>query len=175
MSQIIDQLTLNIKLEDSISLDKFIVCESNKHSLQFIENSLTEDSISNLFYIWGEEGVGKSYLMKAINKEYRKLNKKTFHLSLENSKALSHTILEDLSFMDVMPQTPGHTLVIPKYGTENIFDLPEEYFIHLMDAKQKIAKAIKKDNINPSDRQNKMWIFFFKKRKYFILHIEDSI
>ena len=49
-----------------------------------------------------------------------------------------------LSFMDVMPQTPGHTLVIPKYGTENIFDLPEEYFIHLMDAKQKIAKAIKK-------------------------------
>ena len=46
--------------------------------------------------------------------------------------------------MDVMPQTPGHTLVIPKYGTENIFDLPEEYFIHLMDAKQKIAKAIKK-------------------------------
>ena len=74
MSQILDQLTLNIKLEDSISLDKFIVCESNKHSLQFIENSLTEDSISNLFYIWGEEGVGKSYLMKAINKEYRKLN-----------------------------------------------------------------------------------------------------
>ena len=67
---------LNIKLEDSISLDKFIVCESNKHSLQFIENSFTEDSISNLFYIWGEEGVGKSYLMKAINKEYRKLNKK---------------------------------------------------------------------------------------------------
>ena len=49
-----------------------------------------------------------------------------------------------LSFMDVMPQTPGHTLVIPKYCTENIFDLPEEYFIHLMDAKQKIAKAIKK-------------------------------
>lgn len=102
MSQILDQLTLNIKLEDSISLDKFIVCESNKHSLQFIENSLTGDSISNLFYIWGEEGVGKSYLMKAINKEYRKLNKKTFHLSLENSKALSHTILEDLSFMDVI-------------------------------------------------------------------------
>ena len=49
-----------------------------------------------------------------------------------------------LSFMDVMPQTPGHTLVIPKYSTENIFGLPEEYFIHLMDAKQKIAKAIKK-------------------------------
>ena len=101
MSQHLDQLSLNIKLEDSISLDKFIVCESNKHSLQFIKNSFTKDSISNLFYIWGEEGVGKSYLMKAINKEYRKLNKKR-STSLENLKALSHMILEDLSSMDVI-------------------------------------------------------------------------
>jgi len=45
--------------------------------------------------------------------------------------------------MDVMPQTPGHTLLIPKYGTEDIFNLPEDYFIHLMDAKKRIAKAIK--------------------------------
>jgi len=27
----------------------------------------------------------------------------------------------------------------------------------------------------PTDHQNKMWIYFFKKRKYFILHIEDLI
>ena len=45
--------------------------------------------------------------------------------------------------MDVMPQTPGHTLLIPKYGTEDIFNLPNDYFTHLMDAKQRIAKAIK--------------------------------
>ena len=48
-----------------------------------------------------------------------------------------------LSFMDVMPQTPGHTLLIPKYDTEDIFNLPEDYFIHLMDAKKRIARAIK--------------------------------
>ena len=42
MSQHLDQLSLNIKLEDSISLDKFIVCESNKHSLQFIKNSFNK-------------------------------------------------------------------------------------------------------------------------------------
>ena len=29
--------------------------------------------------------------------------------------------------------------------------------------------------MNPTDHQNKMWIYFFKKRKYFILHIEDLI
>jgi histidine triad (HIT) family protein len=45
--------------------------------------------------------------------------------------------------MDVMPQAPGHTLLIPKYATEDIFNLPEDYFIHLMGAKQRIAKAIK--------------------------------
>jgi len=45
--------------------------------------------------------------------------------------------------MDVMPQTPGHTLLIPKYDTEDIFNLPEDYFIHLMDAKKRIARAIK--------------------------------
>jgi len=29
--------------------------------------------------------------------------------------------------------------------------------------------------LNPTDHQNKMWIYFFKKRKYFILHIEYLI
>jgi len=49
-----------------------------------------------------------------------------------------------LAFMDVMPQAPGHTLVIPKCKTTNLLDLPEEYFPHLMGATQKIAKSIKK-------------------------------
>ncbi len=29
-----------------------------------------------------------------------------------------------LAFMDVMPQSPGHTLVIPKTPAENLYDLP---------------------------------------------------
>ena len=49
-----------------------------------------------------------------------------------------------LAFMDVMPQAPGHTLVIPKCKTTNLLDLPEEYFPHLMRATQKIVKSIKK-------------------------------
>jgi len=28
---------------------------------------------------------------------------------------------------------------------------------------------------DPTDHQDKMWIYFFKNRKYFILHIEDLI
>ena len=58
MSESPDQLSLNIKLDDSVSLDKFIECDSNIDCLTFLRNTLKEDSISNLFYIYG---VGKEW------------------------------------------------------------------------------------------------------------------
>ena len=48
------------------------------------------------------------------------------------------------AFMDVMPQTTGHTLVIPKAPAENIFDLPAEAAAHLIQSTQKVAAAVKK-------------------------------
>ena len=73
-------------------------------------------------------------------------NKENIFAKIIKGEADCVKILENdyiLSFMDVMPQTPGHTLLIPKYDTEDIFNLPEDYFIHLMDAKKRIARAIK--------------------------------
>jgi|SRR5262245_43995082 len=49
-----------------------------------------------------------------------------------------------LAFMDVMPQTDGHTLVIPKEAAENIFDLSPEGATALIQTTQKVAKAVKK-------------------------------
>ena len=97
-----DQLSLNVKLDDSVSLEKFIKCESNNSSLEFLKSSISEDSISNLFYIWGSEGVGKSYIMQALNKEFTNLDKKTLHLSLGNSKITSHEIFQNLGSLDVL-------------------------------------------------------------------------
>jgi len=74
-------------------------------------------------------------------------NKENIFAKIIKGEADCVKILENdyiLSFMDVMPQTPGHTLLIPKYDTEDIFNLPEEYFTFLMDAKKRIARAIKK-------------------------------
>ena len=48
-----------------------------------------------------------------------------------------------LAFMDVMPQTPGHTLVIPKFPAENIFDLDPEYAAAMAKTVKKIAPAVK--------------------------------
>ena len=49
-----------------------------------------------------------------------------------------------LAFMDVMPQTEGHVLVIPKEAAENIFDLSAEGAGALIATTQNVAKAVKK-------------------------------
>src|SRR5471032_1811291 len=49
-----------------------------------------------------------------------------------------------LAFMDVMPQSPGHTLIVPKEAAENILDLSAEGLAAMMATSQKIAKAVKK-------------------------------
>jgi histidine triad (HIT) family protein len=55
---------------------------------------------------------------------------------LENSKVLA--------FMDLMPQAPGHTLIIPKYETSDLLGLPEDYMQPMLKTTQEIAVAVKK-------------------------------
>ena len=49
-----------------------------------------------------------------------------------------------LAFMDVMPQSEGHTLVIPKWAAENLFDLPQEQLTATILTTQRVARAVKK-------------------------------
>lgn len=46
-----------------------------------------------------------------------------------------------LAFMDVMPQSDGHTLVIPKLQVTNLFDIAPEELGKLIATTQLIAKA----------------------------------
>ncbi|MCF3639089.1 HIT family protein [Rhizobium sp. TRM95111] len=58
----------------------------------------------------------------------------------------SHKVYEDddtLAFMDVMPQSPGHTLVIPKVPSRNILDAAPETLAKLVLVVQKVAVAAK--------------------------------
>lgn len=48
-----------------------------------------------------------------------------------------------LAFMDVMPQAPGHLLVIPKTGSRNLLDAEPEVLSTLMPVVQKLANAAK--------------------------------
>lgn len=49
-----------------------------------------------------------------------------------------------LAFMDVMPQSDGHTLVLPKAEAENIFDLDPQMAAAVIKGGQKIARAVRK-------------------------------
>ena len=46
-----------------------------------------------------------------------------------------------LAFLDIMPRTPGHTLVIPKAPARNILDISPEDFAHVARGSHKIAAA----------------------------------
>ncbi len=54
-----------------------------------------------------------------------------------------HEDEQTLAFMDIMPQSPGHTLVIPKTPAENLFDLPPDALQALILSTQTVARAVK--------------------------------
>ncbi len=59
----------------------------------------------------------------------------------------AHKVYEDahtLAFMDIMPRTDGHTLVIPKTPSRNLLDIDPEDLCHVMRTVQKIARAVRK-------------------------------
>lgn len=61
-------------------------------------------------------------------------------------EADAHVVLEDehcLAFMDVMPQNPGHTLVIPREPATDLFQLSAENLMHLARTTQRVARAVK--------------------------------
>jgi len=58
----------------------------------------------------------------------------------------SHRIYEDsdtVAFMDVMPQAPGHVLVLPKAPSRNLLDADPVVLAKTIPVVQKIANAVK--------------------------------
>jgi histidine triad (HIT) family protein len=56
----------------------------------------------------------------------------------------SQKVYEDdkaFAFLDIMPRSPGHTLVIPKAQARTILDIGADDLSHLMKTVQKIAQA----------------------------------
>ncbi len=46
-----------------------------------------------------------------------------------------------LAFLDIMPRSPGHTLVIPKAPVRNILDIAPDDLAHVVKVAQRIARA----------------------------------
>lgn len=48
---------------------------------------------------------------------------------------------DTLAFMDIMPQSPGHCLVIPKVAGENLLDTPAASLAAAISTTQRLARA----------------------------------
>ncbi len=48
-----------------------------------------------------------------------------------------------LAFMDAMPQSDGHTLIIPKCEAQTLFDIEPEALARLIVTTQRVAKAVR--------------------------------
>ena len=58
-----------------------------------------------------------------------------------------HKVYEDadtLAFMDIMPQSAGHTLVVPKAAGEDVFSTPPAAVAAAIRTAQKVARAVNK-------------------------------
>lgn len=58
----------------------------------------------------------------------------------------AHKVLEDddvIVLMDVMPQGPGHTLVVPKTASRNLLDADPAVLAKLLPVVQRVARAVK--------------------------------
>jgi histidine triad (HIT) family protein len=56
----------------------------------------------------------------------------------------SYKVFEDdkaLAFLDIMPRSTGHTLVLPKAPARNILDIGPDDLAHVMMVAQKVARA----------------------------------
>jgi histidine triad (HIT) family protein len=56
----------------------------------------------------------------------------------------AYKVYEDdkvLAFLDIMPQAPGHTLVVPKSAARNILDIAPDDLAYLIKVTQKIAQT----------------------------------
>lgn len=67
----------------------------------------------------------------------------------------SEIVYEDehtLAFLDINPVNPGHTLIIPKKRSTNLYDIESESWAHVMETARilapKIKEAMNADGIN---------------------------
>lgn len=62
---------------------------------------------------------------------------------------------DTVAFLDIMPDVPGHTLVIPKKKARNIFDIDAESWSNVAETARKIAPVVR-DAVGATGMQIRM-------------------
>lgn len=59
----------------------------------------------------------------------------------------SYKLYEDeytYAFLDIFPQHPGHSLIVPKIEVDHFSDVPEPYYSAIFHTAKKLSKALQK-------------------------------
>ncbi len=124
-----EQLHLNVQLDDSVSLDKFIECDSTQDFLKILKNSINDQSVSNFYCIWGQEGRGKSYIMQGLHSKYLQENKKTFNFSFKDKRLTSPEILSNLESLEALFIEDFESMEMSEDWERAMFNLINECYI----------------------------------------------
>lgn len=71
----------------------------------------------------------------------------TVFTKIINGELPSYKIYEDdktCAFLDIEPEAPGHTLVVPKIEVGKLYELPDDYYQAVMATVKKIAQHMEK-------------------------------
>ena len=129
MNKLPEQLHLNVQLDDSVNLDNFIRCDSTKDFLKIISNTAEDNSISNFYLIWGNEGRGKSYVMRALHRKYLEDSKQSFYFSFKDKKVTSSEILTNLDSLEAVFIEDLHSMEISVDWEKAMFNFINECYI----------------------------------------------
>jgi DnaA family protein len=93
------QLTLNLQLNERVSFDSFIVGDNAQ-----LFNALQNLFVSSEFcwYLWGEQGVGRSHLLQSCAYAANQLQKKVMYIALADHQQLSPDIIRGIEQYDIV-------------------------------------------------------------------------
>ena len=105
------QLNLDVKLDEAINLNNFILCPSTEIILKASKDFVSGSDTIKTFFLWGKKGTGKNYLLHSINREFLEKKLHSAFVSFDNNSLDNPSVLEgleelDVIFIDSMEQFP---------------------------------------------------------------------
>ena len=96
------QLNLDVKLDEAINLNNFIICPSTEIILKASKDFISGSDTTKTFFLWGKKGAGKNYLLHSINREFLEKKLHSAFISFENSLLDNPSVLDGLEDLDVI-------------------------------------------------------------------------
>ena len=96
------QLNLDVKLDETIKLENFIICPSTEIILRASREFISGSNTTRTFFLWGREGTGKNYLLHSINREFLEKKLHSAFISFSHGPLDSPSVFDGLEKLDVI-------------------------------------------------------------------------